>query len=311
MVDPSTADVCVLIPTYNEAQTIEGVVTGFVDRGYDQILVVDGHSTDETRALAAAAGADVIEQSGRGHGAAKGQAIREGLQHIDAEYVLMLDGDGTYRPADADAMLEPLLEGRADHVIGDRFADMQPGAMTRLNKFGNRTINRLFKTIHGADLGDVLSGYRAFTRDSIDRFSLTADGFGIETEMAVECARLGVATTVVPITYRARPDESATSLRPFRDGGRILLTMFLRTKTSNPVVYFGTAGVSLVVLGIVAAAYVAVEWFTRGVSHEVIALLAAFAVLVGVQLLMFGVLSDLMVTLHREQLDRFEDSRKR
>lgn len=311
MVAATDADVCVLIPAYNEAETIGDVVAGFRDQGYDQILVVDGHSTDDTRDRAADAGATVIEQSGRGRGTGKGQAVQEGLAEIDAEYVLMLDGDGTYRPEDADTMLDPLIDGRADHVIGNRFADMEPGAMTRLNRFGNRVIDRLFTTIHGAAFGDVLSGYRAFTRASVDRFSLTADGFGIETEMAAECARLGVPTTTVPITYRARPDGSATNLRPFRDGGRIMLTMFLRTKTSNPVVYFGTAGAVLVIAGIIAAGYVAAEWFTRGVSHEVVALLAAFAVLVGVQLVMFGALSDLIVTLHREQLDRLDEDRDR
>jgi dolichol-phosphate mannosyltransferase len=296
------ADVCVLIPTLNEAETIGDVVDGFREQGLENVLVVDGRSSDETRDVARDHGARVTVQDGSG----KGQAVRQAVEDVDSEYVLLVDGDGTYDPADAEAMLEPLLAGHADHVIGNRFADMGAGAMTALNRFGNGVIDRLFATLYGTRKMDILSGYRAFTTESIRRLSLTAEGFGIETEMAAECARLDVPIAVVPITYTARPDGSSTNLRPFRDGGRILLTMYLRTKTSNPTVYFGAAGGLSLVVGVVIAAYVGVEWVTRSVSHDVLAVVAAFAVIVGIQLFMFGALSDLVVTLHREQLDRID-----
>jgi glycosyltransferase (TIGR04182 family) len=220
--------------------------------------------------------------------------------------VLMLDGDGTYRPADAPAMLEPLLAGDAAHVIGNRFADLADGAMPRLNRAGNRLMNRVFASVHGRNFVDILSGYRAFTRESVERVTLTSEGFGIETELAVECARRDIPTTVVPISYLSRPDESEPNLRPFRDGGVILMTLYARAKTSNPLFYFGSVGTVLSLLGVLLAGYVGVEWFTRRVSHEVLAFLAAFAVLTGVQLLIFGVLSDLIVTLHREQMRRLK-----
>jgi dolichol-phosphate mannosyltransferase len=292
-------DVTVLVPTLDEAETIADVVTDFHEAGYDDILVVDGGSTDGTRELAREAGAHVVEQTGTG----KGQAVREAMaDHVDGEYVLMLDGDGTYRAADAAAMLDPLRAGEVDHVIGDRFADMQPGAMTFLNRVGNRLINGAFGVIHGDDFGDILSGYRAFTRESFDRMHLTADGFGIETEMAVECAKRGIETAVVPITYLPRPSGSNTNLHPVRDGGIIFLELYRRAKTNNPLFYFGSIGTVSTVAGVLIAGYVGVEWVTRRVSHEVMAVVAAFAILVGVQLLMFGVLADLILSLHRERL---------
>jgi len=300
MVDP--AEVCVLVPTYDEAETIGEVVDSFRDRGYEDVLVVDGGSADGTREIAAEHGARVIVQSGSG----KGQAIREGLEYVDAPYVLMLDGDGTYRPDQAERMLEPLFDGRAEHVIGDRFADMSDEAMTRLNRFGNGLINRTFRTIHGRDFGDILSGYRAFTRESVRTMSLSADGFGIETEMAVECVKQGIPTAVVPITYEARPEESEANLRPFRDGAVILLTLYSMARTNNPLFYFGSVGALSTLTGLGLAGYVALEWFTQGISHEVIAVLSGVAVLFGVQLLMFGVLSDLVVTINREQTAQFK-----
>ncbi|WP_267639843.1 S-layer glycoprotein N-glycosyltransferase AglJ [Haloarchaeobius amylolyticus] len=300
-------DVCVLVPTYNEAATIGEVVDGMREQGFENVLVIDGHSSDGTRDIAQQHGARVVKQSGSGRGSGKGQAVREGvLQHIDAEYVLMLDGDGTYRPDEAHDMLEPLFEGRAEHVIGDRFADMESGAMTRLNRFGNRMINTGFAVIHGQNFRDILSGYRAFTRESFERMTLNAEGFGIETELAVECARQGIRTEVVDITYLARPDESQTNLRPFRDGGGILLTLYLRSKTHNPLFYFGSVGGMSGLAGIFIGAWVGYEWFFRGVPHNILAMLAGVLLLLGVQLAMFGVLADTIVSLHQEQRSRLE-----
>ena len=297
MPDPDA--VTVLVPTLDEAETIGDVVTDFHSAGFDDVLVMDGGSTDDTREVARDAGARVVEQTGTG----KGQAVREAVRdHVDSEYVLMLDGDGTYHADDAEAMLDPLRSGDAEHVIGDRFADMRPGAMTALNRLGNRLINGAFGVIHGEGFGDILSGYRAFTRDSFEEMHLTADGFGIETEMAVECAKRGIPTTVVPITYYPRPAGSNTNLHPIRDGGIIFLELYRRAKTNNPLFYFGSLGAVSTATGFLVALYVGVEWVTQRISHEVLAVVAAFAILVGVQLLMFGVLADLILSLHREQL---------
>ncbi|PSP27826.1 TIGR04182 family glycosyltransferase [Halobacteriales archaeon QH_2_65_14] len=294
-------EVCVLIPTYNEAETIAGVIERFREMGLENILVVDGGSNDGTRDLAEQAGARVRIQSGSG----KGQAVREAVNEmITAPYVLVTDGDSTYRPEEADRMLEPLLSGEAEHVIGNRFANMEPDAMPRLNQIGNRIINRSFNLVHGRNLVDILSGYRAFTRESFERFSLSASGFGIETEMAVECVRKNVRTAVVPITYEPRPEESETNLRPFRDGGNIILTLYRLAKKNNPIFYFGSVGVLSALIGVILSLYVVIEWFIYGVSHEVIALFAGVSLLFGVQLVMFGVLSDLILTSNREQTHR-------
>ena len=299
--------VCVLIPTYNEAATISEVVERFRAEGFERILVIDGGSTDGTQELAREAGADVVQQSGDG----KGQAVREGVGLIEEPYVLLVDGDSTYRPEEAGRLLEPLLSGEVEHVIGDRFADVQPGAMTRLNKVGNRVINRAFAFIHGRDLQDILSGYRAFTRRSFERLTLSADGFGIETEMSVECVKHDVETAVVPITYEPRPEESETNLRPFRDGGNIIVRLYQMARTNNPIFYFGSVGVVSAITGVFLAGFVAYRYFVRGISHEVIALASGVALLFGLQLVMFGVLSDLIVTANRRQGRRIDRIDKR
>ncbi|THE63276.1 S-layer glycoprotein N-glycosyltransferase AglJ [Salinadaptatus halalkaliphilus] len=306
----SAEEVCVLIPTLEEAATIGGVIDGFYAEGYSNVVVADGGSDDDTREIASERGAEVFVQSGDG----KGQAVREALEYIEVPYVLMLDGDGTYDPADADRMVEPLSRGY-EHVIGNRFADMDEDAMKALNGVGNRLINRSFRFVHGADYEDILSGYRAFTVDSFERLSLDSDGFTIETELAVECVKHGVDTTVVPISYSARPEDSETNLHPIKDGGTILLALYSLAKTNNPLFYFGSLGVSSILAGGVIASYVLWRWLQYQQGHEILALASAAAILLGVQLLMFGVLSDMLVTLHREQRRRLEqitrDARER
>jgi len=295
-------DVCALVPTRNEAATIADVVDGLYDVGIGHVLVVDGNSSDDTPAIAADHGAEVVQQSGDG----KGQAVREGVELIEQPYVLLLDGDGTNPPEQAPRLLDPLISDEADHVVGDRTADMRPGAMSNLNQFGNRLINRAFRRIHGEDYGDILSGYRAFTTDSFEKMFLSAEGFGIETEMAVECARHDIPVAVVPTTYRPRPEGSETNLHPISDGARIIVTLYSLARTSNPLFYFGALGAGFGAVGTALSAWIGYEWFVRGISHEALTVVAGVVLLLGVQLVIFGVLSDLVVTLHREQSRRIE-----
>lgn len=300
MVDESS--VCVLIPTLNEAEAIGEVIEELQAVGFDRILVVDGGSTDGTQSIAVDAGAEVMVQSGSG----KGQAVVEGVEAIDRPYVLMLDGDGTYRADDAHAVLEPVVTGEADHAIGNRFANMEPGAMTRLNRFGNRQINRLFRLIHRRELTDILSGYRAFTTASFESLNLSATGFGIEAEMTGECARHGHTLAEVPITYERRASETETKLRPVRDGAVILTTLYLVARMNNPLFFFGSLSVLTILLGVSLGGYVGYRWYIVGVSHEVLAVVSSFLILFGFLLLMFGVLSDMIVSLHQEQRQRIE-----
>ena len=133
--------VTVLIPTLNEGVTVGSLIRELHDRGYHDIMVIDGGSSDNTRAVAEHEGARVVVQSGKG----KGNAIIQAFDLIEKPYILMVDGDGTYLPADADKMLEPLFSG-CDHVIGDRLIETNREAFSRLNFFGNQSAQQTFQT---------------------------------------------------------------------------------------------------------------------------------------------------------------------
>jgi len=299
-------EVCIFIPTLNEAPTIAELVEGFKQRGFSHILVMDGNSTDNTPEIARAAGAVVRIQTGKG----KGNAVIEAVDIINKPYVLMLDGDGTNLPEDAEKMLEPLGRG-FDYVIGNRLANPEAGAFTRLNHLGNQILNTLFRIAHGKDLSDILSGYRAFTLHAIRQMTLKEAGFGIETEMAVEALRNGQQVTVVPVQYLARPG-TVTKLDPFRDGLRIFSTIYRLAKMNNPIFYFGIIGLFISLLGGVIGVYVVFEWL-KNIEHLPLTILTVLLITIGFQIFMFGVISDMLLGFHREttrQIEQLQDHSK-
>lgn len=227
-----------LVPCYNEEQGIAAVIKGFpYDRlqaqGYQlEVLVVDNNSKDRTAEVARAAGATVVHEPKQG----KGNAIRTAFYNIsdDTDYVIMLDGDDTYKSDEMLRLVELLDSGFSDVVIGSRMGGkMDDGSMKGFNRLGNWGFSFLVRTIYQVNVTDTLTGYFAWKREVIVqlRQHLQSAGFAIEMEMITKMARLGYDIYSVPITYAPRLGES--SLRPIYDGSRILRE-FLRQLRWRP-----------------------------------------------------------------------------
>lgn len=290
-------EVCILIPTLNEEATIKELIKDFQAEGFGNILVIDGHSRDNTRQLAEESGARVVVQEGKG----KGQAVQEAFQLIEEPYTVMIDGDGTYLASDIYTVLDPIIEGRADQTIGNRFANFEPGAFTRLNLAGNKMLNKLFGLAYGVWLEDILTGYRGFNKKSIKGLNLNEMGFEIETEITVESVKHEMKVEVVPITYVARHSLADTKLNPLSDGFKIGKTIFRMARLHNPMFYFGIFGSLLTLSGIAVGLYVVNEWLS-GVTRIPMTILTALLIMTGIQMFIFGMLSDLVVSLHRETM---------
>jgi glycosyltransferase involved in cell wall biosynthesis len=230
--------VTVVIPCHNEAEGITGVITGFPRKqlrahGYElEVLVINNRSTDNTAKVARAAGARVINEPKKG----KGNAIRTGFFSVseDTDFVVMLDGDDTYRPEEIIRLLEPINSGFCNVVIGSRLGGrISRGSMTGFNRLGNWIFSHLVRYSYRVNVTDVLTGYFAWSHDAIRRLRphLGSPGFAIEMEMITKMARLGDQIYSVPISYNSRAGES--NLRPVRDGARIML-MYLRNLSWSP-----------------------------------------------------------------------------
>ena len=289
-------DVCIFIPTLNESRTIVQIIDEFRSLGFSDILVIDGHSKDGTVEIARERRVNVVLQTGKG----KGQAVIQSFDLIDSEYVIMIDGDGTYLPSEVYLLLDALEKG-AGHVIGNRFANPGKGAFTRLNSIGNKLLNKLFGFAYGEWLDDILSGYRGFTKDTIQKMALTQKGFEIETEITVECVRNEIDIKVVPITYLPRHGEGDTKLNPVRDGFRIMRTIFNMARINNPLFYFSVIGWITILIGFVAGIYVVDEWM-NGVTHQLLAIFTTLIIIIGIQMFIFAMMGDLIVSLHKETM---------
>lgn len=222
-----------LVPCYNEEKGIKYVIEGFPREklkalGFElEVLVVDNSSTDNTAQVAKKAGARVLHEPNKG----KGNAVRTGFYNVseDTDYVVMLDGDDTYKSDELLRLVELLDSNFCDVVIGSRLGGkINKGAMRGFNRLGNWLFSFLVRVIYKVNVTDTLTGYFAWKRDVIVelRQHLQSSGFAIEMEMITKMARLGHQIYSVPITYAPRVGDSV--LEPVADGARILRELFRR-----------------------------------------------------------------------------------
>jgi glycosyltransferase involved in cell wall biosynthesis len=233
--------IAVLIPCYNEAEAITGVVEQFRTALPNAcIYVYDNNSTDATRERAARAGAIVRSETFQG----KGNVVRRMFADIEAEVYVLVDGDGTYDARSAAAMVEHLVSNSLDMVNGARIA-VSSAAYRPGHLMGNKMLTGTVALIFGDRLRDMLSGYRVFSRRFVKSFPALASGFETETELTVHALELRLPIAELPTPYRDRPAGSQSKLRTFRDGFRILRTIMMLVKEERPLQFFSSVALLL------------------------------------------------------------------
>ncbi|WP_222547763.1 glycosyltransferase [Asaia lannensis] len=237
--------IAVLIPCYNEEVTIAGVVRDMRAALPDAaIYVYDNNSTDRTMAFARDAGAITRRERLQG----KGHVIRRMFADIEADFYVLIDGDGTYEAAAAPKMVRMALENGHDTVMGVRnheeAAAYRPGHV-----LGNKVLTGLVVSLFGRGQSDMLSGYRVFSRRFVKSFPALSSGFETETEFTVHTLELNMSMGEVQTRYSERPEGSFSKLNTYKDGFRILGTIINLLKQERPFLFFGSIGVVLALLG--------------------------------------------------------------
>ncbi len=256
----SKAKIAVLVPCYNEAHAIAEVVSGFqAALPQAKIYVYDNNSSDNTAEIAARAGAIVRPEPQRG----KGNVIRRMFSDIDADFYIMIDGDGTYAPEDAPALLAKAEQNQLDMVAGKR-KNIQQDAGRSGHAFGNRMFNWLFRKMFSAGFDDIFTGYRVFSKRFVKSFPALATGFETETELCVHALSLRQPCAELEVSYGLRQEGSESKLSTFRDGARILITFVLLMKEVKPFAFFGLlAGLALLLAAFFGVPVLA-EYFDTG-----------------------------------------------
>lgn len=296
---PDSPKIAVLVPCYNEALTIGKVIDDFHQELPDAtVYVYDNNSSDETSAIAREHGATVRFEPRQG----KGNVVRQMLRDIDADAYIMVDGDDTY-PADAAKdLLAPILDGSADHVVGDRLSNGTYGEEnTRaFHGFGNDLVRWLIKVLYGFEFTDVMTGYRAFSRQFAETLPVLSPGFEIETELSIHAVDKRFRIVQVPIVYRDRPEGSESKLNTVSDGIKVLGMIFSLFKDYKPLGFFSLLAAISFVIALILGIPVVMEFMATGlVPRFPTAILAvAFAGLAAL-MLVCGLILDTVVKGNR------------
>ena len=291
--------IAVLIPCYNEAQTIEKVI-----KDYKQVLpdatiyVYDNNSRDETASIAQKAGAVVRHEYRQG----KGNVIRTMFREIDANCYLMIDGDDTYPAENAKEMCDLVLSGKADMVIGDRLSSTYFTENKRpFHNFGNRIVRFSINKLFANEIKDIMTGYRAFSYEFVKGFPVLSKGFEIETEMTIHAVDKNFKLVEIPVNYRDRPAGSVSKLNTYKDGFKVLKTIATLFKEYKPGMFFGLIAALFLLISLILGVPVFLEYFETGLVPRFPSLIVAgISLVIALLLWISGVILSVIVKKHRQ-----------
>jgi glycosyltransferase involved in cell wall biosynthesis len=297
--------IAVLIPCFNEEITIQKVIDDFkAQLPNADIYVYDNNSEDKTAQIAKEAGAKVKYEYRQG----KGNVIRSMFRDIDADIYVMIDGDDTYPAEFVHDLIKPIIEDRADMVIGDRHSNgtYREENKRALHNFGNNLVKGLINKFFDANLKDIMSGYRVFNKKFVKTIPINSNGFEIETEMTLHALDKKFLLKEIPIEYRDRPDGSFSKLNTISDGFRVLKTIMWVFKDYKPLLFFSILSFIIFILAMLVGVPVILEFIdTSKISKTPSAILSVGLMLISIISLFSGFILDTIVKQHRENYELF------
>lgn len=294
--------IAVLVPCYNEEETVGEVVRSYRELLPDAtVYVYDNNSKDRTAEVAREAGATVVSEYRQG----KGFVVRSMFRDIEADVYLMTDGDTTYDPGGVVALAQDVIDGRADMVVGDRLSSTYFEENKRLlHGFGNRLVRWLINKIFDNDIRDIMTGARAFSRRFVKTYPGLTGGFEIETEMTIHALDKDFLITQQNVTYSDRPAGSVSKLNTVRDGLKVLKTVAALAKDFRPLLFFGSVSSVLLAGAIVLFAIPLDEYLVTGLVSKFPTLIVAVSL--GVLAGLSGVCGVVLDSIRKQTRTFFE-----
>ena len=299
---PTTSPrIAVVIPCLNESQTIAKVIESVRETLPScGIYVYDNGSTDNTCAVAAAAGAIVRCEKRPG----KGRALKKAFGEIDADIFITIDGDDTYEASHLPGMIKRLQHDHLEMVVGDRLKD-KSSHTRRGHYLGNRLFSKAISTLFDMEVEDPFSGMRVMTARFVKSFPSVASGFEVETELTVHAFDLGVGFAEMPVEYRERPEDSHSKLRTIQDGSRILFKLVWLYQLKKPLQFYGYASLLLLIMSLVAFSIPLTEFImTDKVRHFPTLIVSMGGFVMALLTFAIGLISE-NINSHSREIKRF------
>jgi glycosyltransferase involved in cell wall biosynthesis len=294
--------IAVLIPCYNEEQTIKKVVSSFKEQLPNaDIYVYDNNSSDKTIKKAKKAGAIVRREKKQGKGAVMKRMFRD----VEADIFVIVDGDDTYPAKSVYALINGIKDG-ADMVVGDRITDGQyvDENKRQFHSFGNSLVKTMINRFFHVKLKDIMSGYRAFSRDFVKNYPVLCDGFQIETDMTIFALDHQFIIEEIPIKYRDRPKGSNSKLRTVPDGIKVIFTIFNLHRHYRPLRFFAAISLIFLISGIIVGFPVISEYIKNTYINKIpSAILASGLIMLSVLFASIGVILDSVRRVGKEQFE--------
>lgn len=294
--------IAVLIPCYNESQTIAKVVRDYKEALPEAVIYVyDNNSTDDSAAIAKEAGAVVRHEYKQG----KGNVMRRMFMEIDADCYLMVDGDDTYPADNAREMINAVLDRKADMVIGDRLSSTYYTENKRLfHNFGNSIVKKSINVLFHSDITDIMTGYRAFSYRFVKTFPVLSEGFEIETEMTIHAIDKNMEIENVVVQYRDRPEGSESKLDTVGDGIRVLFTIINFYRIYKPLQFFTGMALLLDIIAFIFFAPVFADFLrTHTVSKIPTLVVCGFVFLASIQSFFSGMILNSLKQKERQDFE--------
>ena len=294
--------IAVLIPCYNEEQTIEKVVRdAYAALPEATVYVYDNNSKDRTVECAKRAGAVIRYEYKQG----KGNVIRRMFREIEAECYLMIDGDDTYPLDCAGEMVDKVLNHNADMVVGDRLSSTYFKENKRpFHNFGNSLMRFGINSLFRSDIKDIMTGYRAFSYEFVKTFPIFSKGFEIETEMTIHAVNYNMQVENVVVDYRDRPEGSVSKLNTYSDGMKVIKKMLQLYKNYKPLRFFGALCVLLMLLAAVLMVPIISEYLQTGLVPKFPTLIVSgFMALAAIQAFFSGMLLSEITAKERREFE--------
>jgi len=294
--------VVVLIPCYNEANTITKVVTD-VRRVLPmaRVTVCDNNSTDNTARVAQDAGAHVVFEPRQG----KGNVLRSLFRNIDADCYIVIDGDDTYHVDRLPSMVDMVLNHGVDMVVGDRISASYLKVNQRpYHNSGNLLVRFLINKLFKSSVPDILSGLRALSPAFVKNFPILSRGFEIETEMTIYALDNNFVVRSVPVEYNNRPEGSTSKLNTFSDGFKVIKKVFSLFIHFRPLLFFSILAGILFIAGVIGMIPVFVEYFSTGLVPRFPTLIVCgFTILLSLLFLVSGLILEVANTRHKQLIE--------